>query len=177
MGLMAGYFILGPASLVKSITALPKNVVMTLGTAAKGGSVPELQLEVELRKMFPVPFFPARKIYVKPQEIVLPMSLSPPVRSSTSEHLSASERRVRRLEAKAEKERELEYERNHLLTAPFRHASKAFFSLFVNTKRALMRDGFAKVKIKGKNYKLDVTGGWALDSGRAMDRLVRVIDV
>lgn len=168
---------LGPAMLIKSITAIPKNVVLTLGTAAKGATVPELQLEVELRKMFPVPFFPARKIYIKPQELVTPMSLSPRVTPGSSRRITESERRMRRLGIEAEKKRQLEYDRNHLLTSPFRHASRAFLSLFVNTKRALVRDGFLKVNVKGQKYKLDVTGGWVLDNGRALDKLVRVIDV
>jgi len=29
-------------------------------------------------------------------------------------------------------------------------------------------------KIQGGNHKLDVSGGWALDGGRALDRLVVV---
>lgn len=175
MGIMAGYFLLGPASLIKSITAIPKSVVLTLGTTAKGGTVPELQLEVELRKMFPVPLFPARKIYIKPEEMVLPTPLSPPINSA--ERLTPAERKARRLEEEALEQKQLEYERSHLLTLPFRHASRAFFSLFQNTKRSFLREGFLKVKIKGYNYKLDVTGGWVLDRGRAIDRLVRVIEI
>ncbi len=31
-----------------------------------------------------------------------------------------------------------------------------------------------KVEVKGSSYKLDVTGGWALDGGRALDRLARI---
>lgn len=168
---------LGPAMLIKSITAVPKNVVLTLGTAAKGATVPELQLEVELRKMFPIPFFPARKIYIKPHELVIPMSLSPRVITGAPGRVTASEERMRRLGTEAEQKKQAEYDRNYLLTSPFRHAGKAFMSLFVNTKRALVRDGFLKVNVKGQKYKLDITGGWVLDNGRALDKLVRVLDV
>jgi hypothetical protein len=168
MGAFASWFVLGPAMLIKSITAIPKNVVRSLGTAAKGGSIPELQLEVELRKMLPVPFFPARKIYIRPHEMVLPVSLG----TTTSHRLSPAEMRRRKVEEEEGRQKELEYRRNHILTNPFRDMSKAFFSLFINTRRALMRDGFVKLKVKQRTYKLDISGGWALDNGKALDRLV-----
>ena len=170
MSAFAGWFLLGPAMLIKSITAIPKKTVRSLGKAAKEGSVPELQLEVELRKMLPVPFLPARKIYIKPHEMVLPMPLGP----RTTRSLTPVEERQKRIEEEEERQKELEFRRNHIMTMPFRDMSRGFFSLFINTKRALTREGFMKVKVRDKNYKLDVTGGWALENGRALDRLIGV---
>ena len=60
------------------------------------------------------------------------------------------------------------------MTAPFRHMSRGFFQLFKAIGRTWHREGFMKVEVKGMKYKLDVTGGWALDRGRALDRLARV---
>ncbi|TVY80718.1 hypothetical protein LSUE1_G005760 [Lachnellula suecica] len=169
MAAMAGWFIMGPAMLIKSITAVPKSVVMSLGTAAKGGaSVPELQLEVELRKMFPVPFFPPRKLYIEPHQLELPTALAAPAPTRAAISLREME------QAEKQREEELEYRRNHILSMPFRDANKAFYSLFANTRRAFVREGFMKVAVKGKIYKLDVTGGWALDEGRGLDKLVAV---
>ena len=170
MGGFAGYFVLGPSMLIKSITAIPKNVVRSLGTEAKGGSIPELQLEVELKKMLPVPFFPARKIYIRPQEMVLPMPLGP----TASQRLTPAEMRQMKVEEERRRQMELEYERNHIMTSPFRHMNKVFFSLFQNTRRAFMKEGFVTVQVKQRTYKLDITGGWALDNGKALDRLVGV---
>lgn len=168
MGGCAGYLILGPSMMIKSISAIPRNVTRTLGTPATSGSIPELQLEVELRRM--VPFFSAKKIYIKPQELVLPMPLGP----TPAQRVSPAVIRAMTAEKKLRRQQELEYERTHLMTSPFRQMSKGFFSLFQNTRRAFMREGFLKAQVKQKTYKLDITGGWALDDGKALDRLVGV---
>jgi hypothetical protein len=169
MATLGTYLVLGPARLIKTMTAIPKNanaISMAVGKAA----APELQIEVELRKMFPLPFFPARKLYVKPEEIILPLPLAPP----PSKTLSATELREVRVAEEAERKRLWEHEKSHLLTSPFRHMSRAFFQLFKMIGRSWHREGFMKVEVKGASYKLDITGGWALDGGRALDRLVRV---
>jgi hypothetical protein len=33
------------------------------------------------------------------------------------------------------------------------------------------REGFLKLRVKGRIYKLDISSGWALDKGKAIDRL------
>ena len=60
------------------------------------------------------------------------------------------------------------------MSSPFRHMSRAFFQLFKAIGRTWSRDGFLKVEVKGSNYKLDVSGGWALDGGKGLDRLARL---
>ena len=64
--------------------------------------------------------------------------------------------------------REFQYDKEHLMTAPFRHAGRAFSAAWQGVRRSFTKEGFAKVNIGGKQYKLDVTGGWALDGGRAL---------
>ena len=164
---------LGPARLVKTITAIPKKLNAAPGTviANVAKSVnPELQLEVELKKMFPLPFFPSRKIYARPDELILEQPLVPPV----STKLTPEQLRAIRLEEEEVARENLEYERSHIMSAPFRHMSRAFFSVFKNTGRTWTREGFMKLDVKGQKYKIDVTGGWALDHGRALDRLAVV---
>ncbi|TVY47600.1 hypothetical protein LOCC1_G002345 [Lachnellula occidentalis] len=167
-GGMASYFVLGPSMMIKSISAIPRNVTRILGTPATGRSIPELQLEVELKRM--LPFLPAKKIHIKPQELVLPVPLGP----TAAQRLTPAEVRQKRAENELRRQQELEYERSHLMTLPFRQMNKAFFSFFQNTRRALVREGFLKVEVKQSTYKLDITGGWALDDGKALDRLVGV---
>jgi len=78
------------------------------------------------------------------------------------------------LSGKREEERRarvLAYDREHIMTAPFRHASRAFYELFKAVGRTWTREGFVKLGVKGRKYKFDVTSGWALDGGRALDRL------
>ncbi|KAE9379367.1 hypothetical protein N431DRAFT_397695 [Stipitochalara longipes BDJ] len=169
MAAFGTWLVLGPARLIKTITAIPKNPNV-ISTAVGKAVNPELQIEVELRKMFPLPFFPARKLYVKPEEIALSLPIAPP----PPKNLSPADLREIRIEEEAEKKKLLEYERSHIMTSPFRHMSRAFFQLFKAIGRTWHREGFMKVEVKGSSYKLDVTGGWALDGGRALDRLARV---
>lgn len=175
-----GFFLLGPAWIVKSITAMPAAALKAAGAApgktatsmvkGKGnGAAPELHIEIELRKMLPLPFFPARKMYVLPSEIQLLHQLARP-----SPSLSPSQKAALRAQEEAAKEAELEYERTHIMSRPIRHMSRAFFDLFQGARRIWTREGFTGIYVKGYKYKLDVSGGWALDGGRAIDRLVEV---
>jgi len=162
MATFGGWLLLGPARIIRSITAMPPS------TATKSK---ELLLKIELRKMFPVPFFPARVITARPQEVGLGQKLWT---SPIAENLTPKERREMQ-QREQERLRTLqEYEKSHIMTAPFRHANMAFFGLFKAIARTWSRQGFMKMDIKGQQYKLDVTGGWALDDGRAIDRLVKI---
>lgn len=173
---MAGvgtWLVLGPARLIKTITAMPKSLALAVSqgravaNAARTAANPELQIEVELRKMFPLPFFPPRKLYIRPDEFVLKKALVP----SSGGKMTPEQLRQTRLQDETSKREQLEYERSHIMSAPFRHMSRGLFSLFKATGRAWSREGFMKVDVKGQKYKLDVAGGWALDRGRALDRL------
>jgi len=139
----------------------------------KGGDGVPL-VEIETRRLIPLPrqgF--TRRILVTPEELTMNHRLSAPT-SPSNPRPSAAER----AEMMREAEKALEYERSHLLTAPFRHASRAFFGMFKSVGRVWTREGFLKLDVQGipkgqGTYKLDVTGGWALDEGRALDRLVK----
>jgi hypothetical protein len=170
MACAGGFFLLGPAWIVKSITAMPPAALKAAGipaTLAKGATAPQLKIEIELRKMFPLPFFPARKMYVKPEEIQLGHILARPAAKR-----SAAEIRAIRLQEEAEKEKALEYERAHIMSGPIRHLSRGLFDIVTAARRSWTREGFTKIAIKKHRYKLDVSGGWALDGGKAIDRLV-----
>ncbi|PVH85032.1 hypothetical protein DL98DRAFT_651313 [Cadophora sp. DSE1049] len=172
MACLGGWLVLGPARLVKSLIAVPRNVEMIKGGLVKLGGgpiVPELQIEVELKKMFPVPFFPRRKFYVKPEEIELSHRFVP-----VNKKISIQESRERaKLEA-TENQRLLEYERNHILTSPFRRMSQLTFKMFTELKRVWTREGMMRVDIQNQRYKVDISGGWALEGGRALDRLAKI---
>lgn len=159
MAVLGGWLALGPARLIRTITARP--------SATHPGT---LLLDVELRKMLPIPFFPARVISAAPEDVALDHRLWTPPPAN----LSAHERMLLRKEEEARRAEHLRYERERLLSAPFRHANRAFFNLFQAIARTWSRAGFLKLDVKGQVYKLDISGGWALDEGRALDRLVKV---
>lgn len=169
MSAMGAWLMLGPSRIVRTITAIPKvpTVTTAAGKNTTASGTPELQIEIELRKMFPVPFFPARKLYIQPEQLVMDSQLVRPV----DRRLSPAEVHAMRMQEEAERQKQLEYERSHILSAPFRHMSRAFYSLFKAIGRTWTREGFVKVGANGKMYKLDITGGWALDGGKALDRL------
>ena len=174
MACFGGWLFLGPARLIRTITAIPRHAKSISFAAVGKTSAPELQVEVVLRKMLPVPFFPARVLYAKPGELVLARPLLPP----PSRRLTPEEELSRQLKLKEAAKAAHEYEKSHIMTSPFRHGSRAFSQAFYNLFKAIgrtwTREGFLKVGVKGATYKLDVTGGWALDGGRALDRLSKI---
>ncbi|KAG0646785.1 hypothetical protein D0Z07_6333 [Hyphodiscus hymeniophilus] len=152
---------------------MPASALKAAGARTAGS---EMKIEIELRKMLPLPFFPARKLYVRPDEIRLKHVLASP--APKAPELPAPLLRAARLQEEAEKAKALEYERTHIMSRPFReigrYTSKAFFDLFQAVKRSWSREGFTGIYVKEYRYKLDVSGGWALDGGRALDRLVTI---
>lgn len=171
MAMFGSWLFLGPASLIRTITAVPTKlgtIQKAIGKQAAGQS--NLFLEIELRKMFPVPFWPARKIYIQPSEITLDAPLL--ARQTPAQ---AAKERAEDLKAIRHKPMS-DYDRRHILTLPFRQMSKNFFNLFQAVGRAWHRAGFVKFRLpsKKKVLKLDIQGGWALDRGRALDRLITI---
>lgn len=194
-----GYLLMAPMSVIRSITAVParaKAVAKVAGSGAKAATgtevvaskagkgavtakaeqakmeqsaVPasDIVLELKLRRMLPI--LPAKVVTVRPDECALNMPVYYPVSALTPQQKQALDSRnaqLRKLEQEDEKKKSI-------LTAPFRHFSKAMFALMKNTQRIWTRDGFLEVRAQGKKYKLDITGGWALDEGRAIDRLIK----
>jgi hypothetical protein len=164
MACFGGWLVLGPARLIKTITAIPPPQALAKGAGRQG----PLKIEIELRKMFPLPFFPARKITGSMEDLTLNRRLYAPI---VEGRMTAADRVAmqRRLEREQQEERS-----KSILTAPFRHANKAFHNMFRAMGRTWSREGFLQLEIRRQAYKLDVTGGWALDDGKALDKLVRV---
>ncbi|KAK1768603.1 hypothetical protein QBC33DRAFT_607256 [Phialemonium atrogriseum] len=140
---------------------------------------PPLLLEVSTSRA--VPFFPDKTTRVAPGEVKLSFRLAAMLAGQRtdagppSSQSSAAERlRAMRSEQEAA-ERARKYEMDHLMTAPFRHAGRAAAASWAGVKRGLSREGFAKIRVGPVQYKFDVGGGgWALDEGKALDRIVHV---
>lgn len=77
----------------------------------------------------------------------------------------------------AQREKRLRaFAKTNLLTLPFRQAGYWLWRGFVGVKRAFTREGFHYLHVKGYNrvWRLDRNPAWALDDGKAMDKLVRI---
>jgi len=178
MGGMAAYFAFGATGIVRAINAVPAQLanVGRPRPPKKGMAMPPpppLYLEVEIRPMLPV--LPARKLYVEPAKVVLPfrlarMGLGPQAVRPMTPH----EQVLAKLAEQEDKERRRRYEREHIMTAPFRHMGIGARAAWQGIKRGFTKEGFAKIRVNGKNYKLDIMDGWALDDGRALDRLASI---
>ncbi|KAL2271759.1 hypothetical protein VTJ83DRAFT_1130 [Remersonia thermophila] len=179
---MGGYFALGAGRIVRSIEAVPASAVAKQIAGKAGASAtppPPIYIEVATRRV--VPFLPPKKTLLTPEEVQLPFRMhslfsgaNAPGAPQAAKHVSLAERvRAERAEREAREARR-KYTMDHLLTAPFRDAARVFGAAWDGIKRSFHRGGFAKVRLGKKEYKLDITGGWALDDGRAMDRLLAV---
>ncbi|KAI1812141.1 hypothetical protein GGS20DRAFT_559406 [Poronia punctata] len=152
-------FALRPTSIIRSITMLPS-----------AGPGQRAMLEIVVRRQLPLPL-PTTKMRVLPDQVVMMNRMR-----HRAVILSQEEMMARKLEEAKRRREEREYEMEHLMTAPFRDARKASSSLFDNIRRGLTGEGFAPVFIKGIRYKLDIDGGYALDEGQVLDRIVRIQD-
>jgi len=79
------------------------------------------------------------------------------------------------LAARKEEERRHELERSRILTLPFRQAGYWMWRGFMVFKNIIWKDDFIYMQVVGRNgtFKLDRNAAWALDDGRALDRVVK----
>ncbi|CAK7218737.1 hypothetical protein SBRCBS47491_003612 [Sporothrix bragantina] len=182
-----------PSARIEAIAG--KAAASTAARAVKdagGGPMPPIILELEIGRVLPI--LPARKRYILPENLVVPFrfasyglngDMKPVAGAAAATGAAAGAgsgssnvpltgyERVKAHEAEQERVAKLrEYEMNHLMTAPFRHAGQGAQSTWHQIQRAFSREGFVPVLVNGDRQKLDVTGGWALENGRALDRLV-----
>ncbi|KAI9800196.1 MAG: hypothetical protein M1825_004180 [Sarcosagium campestre] len=154
MTCMGTWLLLAPSKLIRSIAAVPIRT-----------SPPSVKVEIGLRRWLPIPFLKPRVVHALPAKL----SLNPRL------HVPAPPR-PRPSDVLREEQRQLEYEREHLFSAPFRHFGQALKHGFNATRRVWTREGFSHVRVQGQKgiMKLDRQGGWALDEGKALDRLLNV---
>ncbi|KAK8124660.1 uncharacterized protein PG998_000419 [Apiospora kogelbergensis] len=169
-------FALMPAHVVRLIKVLPS-------AAAAAGTRPNLlsgggnssvahkvQLEVLVRRLTPIPGIPLKRLVVEPNDIIMKTRLFHPKKAEPTE---IEKMRMGREWEKRKKE-QMQYNRDHLMTAPFRDGAWAMGQFFSAIRRGLTGEGFAPIAIKGGKYKLDIVKGYALEDGRALDRIVRI---
>ena len=182
------WFVMSTGKIVRSIETVPAAAVAKelAARAAKAASnksstaaplpASPIYIEVATRRM--LPFAPPKKTLLAPEEVQLPFRMYSVFAGrgpeASQKSMSMAERVRAERAAREAKIAERKYTMDHIMTAPFRDAGKAFGTAFGGIRRSFSREGFAKIQLGKQEYKLDVTGGWALDDGRAMDRLLPV---
>ncbi len=129
---------------------------------AKLPSRSPLVLEVEVSSA--IPLLGPRRLYAGPEEVVLPFPTA--VFALPARPADKRELLTRRRAARDKRAADRQYDMDHLLTSPFRHGGSALAVAWRGIRRAISREGFAPMRVQGKKYKLDVTGGWAMENGR-----------
>lgn len=172
MATIGFYWLRWPSRIVRAISAVPAKVAGS--SSSSSGPAPLLQLEVATRRW--LPFLPLSRTRYQLEEVHVPARVASMVYAASGKAgLERLSPREQLLHAKAEEERKAkarQYELDHIMTAPFRHFGRGMKAAFGGMARALTRDGFAKIRLKKAELKLDVKGGWFLDEGKALDRLI-----
>ncbi|KAK3296092.1 uncharacterized protein B0H64DRAFT_163349 [Chaetomium fimeti] len=178
---MGAYFVTGAGRIVRSIEAVPATAVTAAAKQLAGSTTTTgpLYIQVTTRRM--APFMPDKKHLLQPEQVLLPFRMYSVFGGEMGapgalgqKPMSMAERVRMERAAREAKIAERKYTMDHLMTAPFRDGRKAFSGAWDGIVRSFNRGGFAKIQLGKGEYKLDVTGGWALDGGRAMDRLLPV---
>jgi hypothetical protein len=175
MGYLGGHFAMGAANIASSITAVPRRLLppsYLAGGVAKKSKQEErslallnaspVALEVSLSQILPL--LPPKKIVVAPEEVVFPFKMQA---TPVGKGLAAQDDGPGRGEAAAAAGGVMDK-----IAAPFEVLGRAMRQPFAGIVRGLTRDGFAKIKVRDKEHRIDVLGGKALDGGRILDHLV-----
>ena len=141
--------------IVRTITALPR----------QPNSVQQpLLLRIDNAAVFPG--IRPRSVVVPHNDIVLSeYAFIQPVKLSPAEVMAE----------RMEVERKLAYLRARVLTLPFRQANYWTWRGFMAMKSIIWKDDWIYLQVVGRNksFKLDRNAAWALDNGRALDRVVK----
>jgi hypothetical protein len=177
---MGGWTSTCPAGIIKTIRAIPKRIVLKermLGPQA-AIKLPELVLEVEVRKTLPLPFMPNRIFYIDPKDMRVPEPLCPNLTPAQVAEMKEFETMM-----KEEHQKQTEYAATHKISTMVMNFSKWNFKVFQAVRRAWTREGFMLIRFVGLKggrevstpFKLDVIGGgFAKDQGKPIDRLCDV---
>ena len=162
---MGTYFFLQSGNIVAYIKAIPTTKLLLLKAKVSSPSPPPVLIEVGVRR--PILGIGPKKMLLQPSEVRMPKKLCAPVMTLSRGQMVEIERQL-----KEKREAEIKYDKEHLLTAPFRQTGRAFRELFLGIKRVFSHEGFTTVVLGTRSYKIDILGGWALEDGRAADRLL-----
>lgn len=164
LGSMGLYLITKTPNIVGRIRVLPSQVAQV--AKAAGGSSP-LQMEVTVKRM--VPFMAPKVITTNIENVTLTSRFSLP-----EEYVPELKRLEIERAQEAERKALRKFDMEHLFTMPFRRMGRAFANMFNGVKAAWTDMGYGIIKVDGKQYKVDVTKGFAHDGFRTLEKIVEI---
>ncbi|KAF4461562.1 hypothetical protein FALBO_11648 [Fusarium albosuccineum] len=165
-----GFFLITKTpNIVSNIRVLPAQaakLASVAGSPASAGPAP-LQMEITVKRMIPM---------LKPKVITTSLDkVSLKSRFSLPDEYVPELRRQELQRAVEEKRKALhKFDMEHLFTMPFRRLGRAFAAMFNGVKSAWTDMGYGVLQVDGKNYKVDVTKGFAHDGFRTLEKLVDI---
>ncbi|KAI0480402.1 hypothetical protein GGR56DRAFT_626037 [Xylariaceae sp. FL0804] len=172
MAFMGARFGMMPANMIKSIKVLPASHLTK--TSASNNRKPAFQesdvrLEIRVRRAWPIPGLPPKTLIVAPHEVVMKARMY-----NREPWVSPKEKMLQRQKEEERRKAERQHTMDHLMTSPFRDFYKVWRRFFNAFKNGMTGEGAAPIYIKDTKYKLDITDGYVLDEGQALDRIVRI---
>ncbi|KAM3563132.1 hypothetical protein ARSEF4850_002471 [Beauveria asiatica] len=181
LGSMAFYLISKTPNVVRTIRLLPTaastapavapraaaaiRAAQPVAAARAATAMP--QLEVTVNRM--VPILSPKIIVTSLDNVALKSRFSLP-----DEYVPELKRQEQERAVEAARAKQRKFDMQHLLTMPFRHISRAFSGFFRGVRAAWTDMGFATIKVEDKEYKVDVTNGFAHEGFRTLERLVHI---
>ncbi|PHH72822.1 hypothetical protein CDD82_5790 [Ophiocordyceps australis] len=164
-----GFFIITRTSnIVSTIEVLPGS---SMGSAKKQATSPKpssLRVQITVRRV--LPFLQPKVVTTTLDKVSLRSRFVLPTKHVPELQRKMQERR------EEEKRQELHrFDMDHLLTMPFRRIGRVLKSLFGGVRWAWTNSGFGTIVADGKEYKVDITQGYALDGFHELERLVPVV--
>lgn len=167
---MGFYLISKTPNIVGHIRVLPAQAAKlapVAGSPAGAGPASPLQVEVTVKRMLPmlkpkVITAPLDKVWLK-SRFSLPDEYVPELKRLEMERAAEVKRKALR-----------KFDMEHLFTMPFRRMGRAVSAMFNGVKSAWTDMGYGIIRVDGKDYKVDVTQGFAHDGFRTLEKLVDI---
>ncbi|KAF6240427.1 hypothetical protein HO173_001095 [Letharia columbiana] len=148
----------------------PQNMVRTISTlpssSKSGPGSRSLLLQIERTPI--LPFRRRKLVTVPPGDVTISSHM---FNDDAEQKLEATIAEITLRE-----ERLRAFAKTNLLTLPFRQAGYWMWRGFMGTRRAFTSEGFHYLHVRGNNrvWKLGKDPAWALDDGKALDKLVKI---
>lgn len=169
LGAMGFYLISKTPNIVSCIRVLPPPPTAAAGRtlAGPGASFPSPQLQVTVKRM--VPLLSPKVVTASLDNVALKSRFSLP-----DEYVPELRRLEQKRDEEARRAKLKKFDMEHLLTMPVRRLGRAFANMFRGVRAAWTDMGYGIIKVDGKDYKVDVTKGFAHDGFRTLERIVTI---